>query len=211
MIRPGRAFPLGATPTTEGTNFAVASDVADGMILCLFENDGTEHRIPMQDYDAGVWHVLVPGAGPGLRYGFRAAGPWDLARGIRCVETKLLLDPYARAITGDVTFIWRHAAWTNYWGYNSIGFFAPHAEVLCRRPGRAAGRPGGRVQVHGGGPLHAAGKLQVLLDVVFNHTAESDEARPDPVAFEASTIERTTASSQVTCGATSTPRVRTTR
>ena len=79
MIRPGRAFPLGATPTTEGTNFAVASDVADAMILCLFENDGTEHRIPMLDYDAGVWHALVPGAGPGLRYGFRATGPWDLA------------------------------------------------------------------------------------------------------------------------------------
>ena len=104
ITRPGRAFPLGATPTSDGTNFAVASDVADGMILCLFETDGTEHRIPMLDYDAGVWHALVPGVGPGQRYGFRATGPWDPARGVRCVETKLLLDPYARAITGDVTF-----------------------------------------------------------------------------------------------------------
>ena len=101
---PGRPYPLGATPWPNGTNFAVASDVADGMILCLFDGDGQEQRIAMQDYDAGVWHAFVPGIAAGQAYGFRATGPWDLSRGIRCVESKLLLDPYARAITGAVQF-----------------------------------------------------------------------------------------------------------
>jgi len=82
----------------------VASEVADGMTLCLFDQAGTETQVPMRDYDAGVWHVLVPGAGAGQAYGYRATGPWDPARGIRCNPAKLLLDPYTRAFTGDVTF-----------------------------------------------------------------------------------------------------------
>ena len=101
---PGSEFPLGATVTEAGTNFAVASEVANGMMLCLFDQAGTETQIPMRDYDAGVWHVLVPGVGPGQAYGYRTTGPWDPARGIRCNAAKLLLDPYARAFTGDVTF-----------------------------------------------------------------------------------------------------------
>jgi isoamylase len=60
---PGSEFPLGATVTDAGTNFAVASEVADGMTLCLFDETGAETQIPMRDYDAGVWHVLVPGVG----------------------------------------------------------------------------------------------------------------------------------------------------
>ena len=76
--RPGRPFPLGATLTHEGTNFAVASEVAEAMTLCLFDEHGLEHRVPMTSYDAGTWHVLVSGVGPGQAYGFRAAGPFGV-------------------------------------------------------------------------------------------------------------------------------------
>ncbi len=280
--RPGLPFPLGATSSPDGTNFAIASDVADGMLLCLFDGRGNEQRIAMVDCDFGVWHAFVPGVGPGQAYGYRATGPWDPSRGIRCVETKLLLDPYARAIHGSVrfgpgvlgyaendpsapsdidsadsvprsivvdpTFDWgddthpsqrladtifyelhpkgytqlhpevaadqrgtyaglahdsvvEHlvglgvtavellpvhqsvpeaflsaAGLTNYWGYNTIGYFAPH------EPYSAAARAG-----HLGGQVnefksmikrfHAAG-IEVILDVVFNHTAESDHLGP---------------------------------
>ena len=101
---PGSRFPLGATVTATGTNFAVASDVADGMLLCLFDEAGTETQIPIQDCDAGVWNVFVPGVGAGQAYGYRATGPYDPARGVRCHPARLLLDPYARAVSGTVTF-----------------------------------------------------------------------------------------------------------
>ena len=104
---PGSQFPLGATVTDTGTNFAVASGVADGMLLCLFDETGAETQIPMQDRDADVWHVFVPGVGvEGSRqaYGYRATGPYDPARGVRCNPAKLLLDPYARALDGTVWF-----------------------------------------------------------------------------------------------------------
>jgi glycogen operon protein len=280
---PGSQFPLGATVTGAGTNFAVASEVADGMILCLFGGKGAETRIPMRDYDAGVWHVFVPGAGAGQPYGYRATGPYDPAAGVRCNPAKLLLDPYARAFTGAVafgpevlgysaseqdapseadsaasmprslvvageSFPWREDAHarhtyadtviyevhvkgftmrhpgvppelrgtyaglgheaaiahllglgvttvellpvhesipeaflpqrglTNYWGYNTIGYFAPHQGYSA---GVRAGKPGGqvtefKVMVDA---LHAAG-LEVLLDVVFNHTCEGSETGP---------------------------------
>ena len=101
---PGSQFPLGATPCDGGTNFAVASGVADAMTLCLFDGAGTETQIPLREYDAGVWHGFVPGVGSGQAYGYRAAGPYDPARGLRCNPAKLLLDPYARAVSGEVTF-----------------------------------------------------------------------------------------------------------
>jgi isoamylase len=292
---PGSQFPLGATVLAGGTNFAVASGVADGMVLCLFDAAGAETQIPLRDYDAGVWHAFVPGAGAGQAYGYRAAGPYDPAHGVRCNPAKLLLDPYARAVSGTVAygpdvlgyaggnpdvpsttdssasvprslvvadepmrpgnpghpaspphpggagyraspgqgyadmiiyevhvkgFTMRHPGvpaelrgtyaglghpaaiahladlgvtavellpvhesvpesflvaegLTNYWGYNSIGYFAPHqgysAEVR-------AGRPGGQVAEFKAmvDALHAAG-LEVLLDVVFNHTAEGNQ------------------------------------
>ena len=101
---PGSQFPLGATVTGAGTNFAIASGAADGMVLCLFDGKGSETQIPMVDYDADVWHVFVPGVGAGQAYGYRAAGPYNPAQGVRCNPAKLLLDPYARAFTGAVTF-----------------------------------------------------------------------------------------------------------
>ena len=279
---PGSPFPLGATPGDGGTNFAVASGVADAMTLCLFDDTGTETQIPLQDYDAGVWHGFVPGAGAGQAYGYRVAGPYDPARGIRCNPAKLLLDPYARSISGEVAFgpevlgyavdnpdapstldsaghmprslvvdekfqwtdgsplrrrysdtiiyemhvkgfTMRHPdvpaelrgtyaglaheaaiaylvdlgvtavellpvhqnvpesflvqrGLTNYWGYNTIGYFAPHNGYSAQV---RAGRQGGQVAEFKAmvDALHAAG-LEVLLDVVFNHTAEADHMGP---------------------------------
>jgi isoamylase len=279
---PGSAFPLGATPGDGGTNFAVASGVAEAMTLCLFDGTGQETQIPLQDCDAGVWHGFVPGIGPGQAYGYRAAGPYDPARGLRCNPAKLLLDPYARAISGEVAFgpaVLGHAvgdpdapsaldsaghvpvslvvdedfSWTdgsplrrrysdtiiyevhvkgftmrhpdvparlrgtyaglahesaiahlvdlgvtavellpvhqnvpesflvqrgltNYWGYNTIGYFAPHNGYSAAV---GAGKPGGQVAEFKAmvSALHGAG-LEVLLDVVFNHTAEGDHLGP---------------------------------
>jgi isoamylase len=105
---PGMAFPLGATPGEylgiAGTNFAIASSVASSVTLCLFDETGAETRIPLADDDADVWHAFVPGIGPGQAYGYRVAGPWDPARGLRCNPAKLLLDPYAKAVSGTVSF-----------------------------------------------------------------------------------------------------------
>ena len=279
----GQPVPARRHPGDGGTNFAVASGVADGMVLCLFDDAGIETRIPLDDYDAGVWHGFVPGVGPGQAYGYRATGPYDPARGIRCNPAKLLIDPYARAITGSVrfgpevlgydgsdpdipsgldsagsvprslvvdpAFAWsdrprpRHRyadtviyevhvkgftmthpdippelrgtyaglgheaalahlvdlgvtavellpvhqnvpesflldrGLTNYWGYNTIGYFAPHESLLGRGPGRA--EPGGQVAEFKAmvDALHGAG-LEVILDVVFNHTAEGDHLGP---------------------------------
>ncbi len=280
---PGSQFPLGATVRDGGTNFAVASAVADGMLLCLFDEGGAETQIPLPDYDAGVWHGFVPGIGEGQAYGYRATGPYDPARGVRCNPAKLLLDPYARAVSGSVTFgpdvmgyadgdpdtpstadsaasvprslvvgrdafRWRDSTHpglrfsdtiiyelhvkgftmrhpgippelrgtyaglghdaaiahltdlgvtavellpvhesvsesflpqrglTNYWGYNTIGYFAPHQGYSAAV---RAGKPGGQVDEFKAmvDALHAAG-LEVLLDVVFNHTAEASEIGP---------------------------------
>jgi len=101
---PGRPSPLGATPRDGGINFAVASGVAEAAEVCLFGDSGEQTRWRLRDYDDGVWHGFVPGAAPGQAYGFRVQGPYDAARGLRCNPAKLLLDPYARAVRGEVSF-----------------------------------------------------------------------------------------------------------
>jgi len=97
---PGTPFPLGATPGKQagvaGTNFAIASSVAGSVTLCLFDAAGVETQIPVQDNDADIWHAFVPGIGPGQAYGYRVAGPWDPAQGLRFNPVKLLLDPTPR-------------------------------------------------------------------------------------------------------------------
>ena len=280
-VLPGAPFPLGATPGPDGTNFAVVS-AGDGVLLCLFDAGGTEMRIPLPERDGDIWHGLLPGVGPGQAYGYRVDGPYDPHRGMRCNPAKLLLDPYARAIDGEVRFgheLLGHAAndsaapsaldsaghvprslvvnpsfaWgdhrrpyqsyadmviyeihvkgftaahpgvpeelrgtyaglahdaavghlvdlgvtavellpvhqsvpeeflirrglTNYWGYNTIGYFAPHAGYSAAV---RAGRPGGQVAEFQAmvDALHGAG-LEVILDVVFNHTAEGNHLGP---------------------------------
>jgi glycogen operon protein len=285
--RPGRPYPLGATLVTlpdgtRGTNFAVCSNVAEAIELCLFDARGVERRVPLLDVDAGVWHAFVPAVGVGQQYGFRVYGPFDPDAGVRANPAKLLLDPYAKATVGDVVFgdavlghapgdparasaidsadhvprslvidpefDWRgdrhpdyaladsviyevhvkgftmrhpgvppelrgtyaglaHPAavghlvslgvtavellpvhqsvpeaflgdrgLTNYWGYNTIGYLAPHAEYSAEV---RANRPGGQVAEFKAmvRALHDAG-LEVLLDVVFNHTAEGGADGP---------------------------------
>src|ERR1035438_9352478 len=101
---PGRPSPLGATPRDDGTNFAVASRVAEAAEVCLFDEAGNETRVRLPDYDDGVWHGFVPGTGPGQAYGYRVHGPYEAANGLRCNPAKLLIDPYARAVRGEVSF-----------------------------------------------------------------------------------------------------------
>ncbi|WP_432057323.1 glycogen debranching protein GlgX [Streptomyces sp. bgisy022] len=272
----GRPCPLGATPDAEGTNFALFSEVAEGVDLVLVDDDGRHRTVPLTEVDGFVWHGYLPGVGPGQRYGYRVHGPWDPSAGHRCNPAKLLLDPYATAVDGqidnhaslherdphgpdprdsaghtmlgvvtDPAFDWgddtrpgrRYAdtviyeahvkgltrthpevppelrgtyaglahpavvehltslgvtavelmpvhqfvqdgvlqgrGLANYWGYNTIGFFAPHNAYA------AGGSRGQQVtefkeMVR---TLHAAG-LEVILDVVYNHTAEGNEKGP---------------------------------
>ena len=310
--RPGNIHPLGATPGGQlgqaGTNFSIASSVADGVTLCLFDETGAETRIPVTDNDADIWHAFVPGVGPGQAYGYRVAGPWNPAQGLRCNPAKLLLDPYAKAISGTVSFgpevlgqdvsdpdapstldsaahvprslvvdpafgwqddnrpwyryadtvlyevhvkgfTMRHPdvppelqgtyaglgheaaiahlldlrvttvellpvhqnvpeaflvqeGLTNYWGYNTIGFFAPHNGYSAAV---RAGRPGGQVAEFKAmvDALHRAG-LEVILDVVFNHTARPGRTARR-CASAAWTTWPTTGSSPATPAPTTTP------
>jgi isoamylase len=279
-ILPGRPTPLGATCGPEGTNFAVSSN-GDEVRLCLFDADGAETQLVLPERDGDVFHGFVPGVRPGQAYGFRVSGPYDRGRGLRYNPAKLLLDPYARAIDGDVKFgaelldyatdnaaapspldsagqmprslvtappsapsmpgpghaladtilyevhvrgfTAKHPGvppglrgtyaglahesalehlvglgvttvellpvhhnvpesflvergLTNFWGYNTIGFFAPHAAYSAAV---RAGQPGGQVEEFRNmvNALHAAG-LEVVLDVVFNHTAEGGPGGP---------------------------------
>jgi isoamylase len=91
-VWPGRPWPLGATPGEAGTNFAVVSEIAEQVVLCLFDEAGAETRLPLPGFDGGVWHGFVPGVGSGQRYRYRVT-----RRGGCCNPAKLLLDPYARA------------------------------------------------------------------------------------------------------------------
>jgi len=264
---PGMDAPLGATPVAGGVNFAVASSVAEAVILCLFDADGRERQVELPDFDAGVWHGFVPDLQPGQAYGFRVRGPFDPSRGLWCDESKLLLDPYARAIRGTVSFgpelysqgldsagnmpravvngtpfdwgedrplrrrysdsiiyeahvkgltmrhpdvpegqrgsyaalasepVVRYLAdlgvtavellpihqnvaeqflldkgLTNYWGYNTIGYFAPHNGYAATDDPVTEFKSMVKA-------LHAAG-IEVILDVVFNHTAEGGTGGP---------------------------------
>ncbi|HEX2904022.1 MAG TPA: glycogen debranching protein GlgX [Jatrophihabitans sp.] len=112
QIWPGSAYPLGATYDGSGTNFAIFSEVADKVELCLFSEDGEETRVEMPEVDALIWHVFLPGVEPGQRYGYRVHGPYDPEHGQRCNPNKLLLDPYAKAIDGK--FQWEQSLF----GYN---------------------------------------------------------------------------------------------
>jgi isoamylase len=284
-IRPGSPYPLGATWDGEGVNFALFSENATGVELCLFEGSkGNDEmaRVRVTEQTDLVWHVYIPGIRPGQRYGYRVHGPYEPERGHRFNPAKLLIDPYARAIDGHVRwnelifgytpghpdadlskddrdsspavpkslvidetapmvdsrqfrFPWngrpiyelhvkgftiRHPevpenlrgtysglvsppvieylrglgvtsvelmpvhqfvsdgmlqskGLTNYWGYNSIGFFAPDVRYASR------GRLGEQVDEFRQmvDALHKAG-IEVILDVVYNHTAEGNHLGP---------------------------------
>jgi isoamylase len=100
-IWPGEPYPLGATYDGGGTNFALYTENADAVELCLFAEDGSESRIELGETTAHVWHCYLPETGPGQRYGWRVHGPYKPDAGHRFNPNKLLLDPYAKAIEGD--------------------------------------------------------------------------------------------------------------
>ena len=101
---PGHAYPLGATYDGAGTNFALFSEVAERVELCLFSSRGKETRVTLTEVDGFVHHGYLPTVEPGQRYGFRVHGPNDPARGLRCNPAKLLVDPYSKALDGPVTW-----------------------------------------------------------------------------------------------------------
>ena len=281
-VWPGRPYPLGATWDGEGTNFALFSENATGVELCLFDERGAETRVPLREVTAFVWHCYMPTVAPGQRYGFRVDGPFQPQSGLRFNARKLLIDPYAKAIDGDITpgepafgypwddpeadlafsdvddaaempksvvvddtFDWEgdtalkipgydtfiyethvkgftavhpgipseirgtyaglahHAAiehlqllgitalellpvhhfvhpkhltdkgLRNYWGYDSIGYFAPYAGYS------SAGACGEQVNEFKAmvKAMHSAG-IEVILDVVYNHTGEGNHLGP---------------------------------
>ncbi|MGH9277319.1 MAG: glycogen debranching protein GlgX [Acidimicrobiales bacterium] len=279
-VWPGTPYPQGATWDGEGTNFAIYSESARRVDLCLFDRSGRETCLPLPEVTAFVWHGYVPGVGPGQRYGFRVDGPYEPADGHRFNRNKLLVDPYAKAIDGNLDwddsvfgyvigqaedapdprdssrhvpksvvsdnlfpwgddqrpntpwhetiiyethvkgftarhpgvpeplrgtyaglasppaidhlqrlgitavellpvhhFVSEHALverkLSNYWGYNTLGFFAPHAAYA------ASGGRGQQVREFKAmvRALHAAG-IEVILDVVYNHTAEGNHMGP---------------------------------
>ncbi|MEU6281895.1 glycogen debranching protein GlgX [Streptomyces sp. NPDC047028] len=279
QVWPGEAYPLGATYDGAGTNFAVFTEAAHRVELSLLHDDGSETAVELRESDAFVRHAYLPGVMPGQRYGFRAHGPYDPARGLRCNSAKLLLDPYAKAVSGSVRwgeevygyhfgapeerndldsaphtmasvvinpyFDWgddrpprteyhhtviyeahvkgltmRHPglpeelrgtyaglahpviiehltklgvtalelmpvhqfvndhrlvdmSLNNYWGYNTIGFFAPHnAYASWGDRGQQVLEFKSAVRA-----LHEAG-IEVILDVVYNHTAEGNHLGP---------------------------------
>lgn len=101
QIWPGKPTPLGSTFDGSGTNFALFSEVADKVELCLIDKEGTEERIEMSEVTAHVWHIYLPNVTPGQRYGYRVYGPYEPENGLRCDPSKLLVDPYARAFDGE--------------------------------------------------------------------------------------------------------------
>ncbi|WP_371482342.1 glycogen debranching protein GlgX [Kitasatospora sp. NBC_00315] len=279
QVWPGQPYPLGATYDGAGTNFAVFSESADRIELCLFGEDGSETAVELRETDAFVRHAYIPGVQPGQRYGFRVHGPYNPGLGQRHNSAKLLLDPYAKAMSGTIDwdeavygyhfgaperrndldsaphtmhsvvinpyFDWgndrpprtdyhrtvlyeahvkgltqlhpgipeeirgtyaglahpaaiehlaklgvtaielmpvhqfvrdhrlRDLGLANYWGYNTIGFFAPHSSYS------SGGDRGQQVQEFKSmvKALHAAG-IEVILDVVYNHTAEGNHLGP---------------------------------
>ena len=275
-------YPLGASYDGAGVNFALFSQVAEKVELCLFDEEDHETRIEMTEQNSYVWHNYIPGLQPGQRYGYRVYGPYNPALGQRCNPSKLLLDPYAKAIEGNIDddpslfsydmsnpddinaintqdsaahtmksvvvnpyFDWgndqhpnisyhdsviyeahvrgmtnlnqdvppdirgtyaglaypavidylkklgitaielmpihqfvndsflQQKGLSNYWGYNTIGFFAPHnAYSSVGERGQQVNEFKSMVKAY-----HRAG-MEVILDVVYNHTAEGNHMGP---------------------------------
>jgi len=114
QLWPGKAYPLGASYDGSGTNFALFSEVADRVELCLFDAEGTESRVDLPEVDGFVWHAFLPGVEPGQHYGYRVHGPYDPANGHRCNPNKLLLDPYSKAVDGS--FDWHQSLFSYNFG-----------------------------------------------------------------------------------------------
>ena len=106
-ILPGKPYPLGATCDGEGVNFAVYSETAEEVELCLFDDRDSESQrecVSLGEVTGHVWHAYLPALGPGQLYGYRVHGPYKPEEGLRCNPAKLLIDPYAKAICGSVNW-----------------------------------------------------------------------------------------------------------
>ncbi len=101
-VWPGQPYPLGATYDGVGTNFSIFSEVAERVELCLFDDEGNETCEDLPEVTGRCWHGYVQGVGPGQRYGYRVHGPYAPRKGQRCNPSKVLLDPYAKAVEGQV-------------------------------------------------------------------------------------------------------------
>jgi isoamylase len=101
-IWPGSPYPLGATYDGAGTNFSVFSEAATRIELCLFDESGAQTCVDLPEMTGYLWHGYLPNVGPGQRYGYRVHGTWDPGAGLRCNPAKLLLDPYGKAVEGEV-------------------------------------------------------------------------------------------------------------
>jgi isoamylase len=117
-VWPGDPYPLGATFDGAGTNFSIFSEIADTVELCLFDKQEREMRITMPEVTGGCWHAYIPTIYPGQVYGYRVYGPWEPQKGHLCNPSKLLLDPYAKAIKGSVQ--WNEAIFPSYVNENRI-------------------------------------------------------------------------------------------
>ena len=95
-------YPLGASYDGAGVNFALFSRMADKVELCLFDEQDNETRVELTEQNSFVWHIYIPGIQPGQRYGYRVYGPYNPHNGEWCNPNKLLLDPYAKAIEGNI-------------------------------------------------------------------------------------------------------------
>lgn len=109
---PGHSYPLGAIYDGSGTNFCVFSENAKRVELCLFDDDDVETRLDLSEITGYRWHGYLPNIKPGQRYGYRIHGPWDPAHGHRFNPSKLLLDPYAKCIEGELD--WNEAIFPYY-------------------------------------------------------------------------------------------------
>ena len=103
-VWPGNAHPLGASWDGKGTNFALYSENATRVELCLFDSKNNETRLLLTEVTNYIWHGYVPGIGPGQRYGFRVHGPFEPEQGHRFNPNKLLIDPYAKALDGEIGY-----------------------------------------------------------------------------------------------------------
>ena len=112
-LAPTAGARLGAHHDGDGASFALFSSVAEAIELCLFDDSGEETRWKVEQGDGFVWQGYLPGVRPGQRYGYRVYGPWDPPAGARCNPAKLLLDPYTRAVAGEVRWdpaVYGHAS-----------------------------------------------------------------------------------------------------
>jgi len=133
LVWPGHPYPLGATYDGAGTNFSLFSEVATRVELCFFDNAGNQRCVDLPEMTGFIWHGYVPSVSPGQRYGFRVHGPWDPGAGQRCNPSKLLLDPYGKAVDGAVR--WNEAVFGRYFDNPDVrndadsAPFMPHSVV----------------------------------------------------------------------------------